>query len=175
MVNRRIEQRIREGTAPYQRAHVSQGVFLGTTEQLNASAEAAPAAWAEALTALITDVQRARLHGFADQELEMAKRATLATVEHMAQTESTQDAQVFIRAMNRAVSLGERPLSAAQQVALLHQLLPGITRAEVAATFAANFAPEHRAYVLSLPEAPGVAAWPRHGHRCFPAPCHRTA
>jgi zinc protease len=58
--------------------------------------------------------------------------------------------------MNRAVSLGERPLSAAQQVELLRQLLPGITRAEVAATFAANFAPAHRAYVLSLPEQAGV-------------------
>src|SRR5262249_62249783 len=157
MVNRRIEQRIREGTAPYQRANVSQGVFLGTTEQLNADAEAAPATWVEALTALLTDVQQARLHGFVDQELEMAKRATLATAEHMAQTESTQDALVFIRAMTRAVSLGERPRSAAQQVELLHQLLPGITRAEVAAAFAANFAPEHRAYVLSLPEQAGVA------------------
>jgi zinc protease len=157
MVNRRIEQRIREGTAPYQRANVSQGLFLGTTEQLNASAEAAPAAWTEALTALITDVQRARLHGFTDQELEIAKRATLASAEHTAQTESTQDALVFIRAMNRALSLGERPLSAAQQVALLRQLLPDITRAEVAATFGTNFAPEHRAYVLSLPEQTGVA------------------
>ena len=157
MVNRRIEQRIREGTAPYQRANVRQGVFLGTTEQLNASAEAAPASWAETLTALITDVQRARLHGFADQELAMAKRATLASAEHTAQTESTQDALVFIRAMNRAVSLGEQPLSAAQQVELLRQLLPGITSAEVAAIFAANFAPEHRAYVLSLPEQAGVA------------------
>jgi zinc protease len=157
MVNRRIEQRIREGTAPYQRARVSQGLFLGTTEQLNTSAEAAPAAWTEALTALITDVQRARLHGFTDQELEIAKTATLATAEHTAQTESTQDALVFIRAMNRALSLGERPLSAAQQVELLRHLLPGITRAEVAATFAANFAPEHRAYVLSLPEQSGVA------------------
>jgi zinc protease len=156
MVNRRIEQRIREGTAPYQRASVGQGVFLGTIEQLSASAEAAPAAWTEALTALLTDVQRARLHGFADQELELAKRAILATAEHMAQTEATQDALVFIRAMNRAVSLGERPLSAAQQVELLRQLLPGITSAEVAATFAANFAPEHRAYVLSLPEQAGV-------------------
>jgi zinc protease len=158
MVNRRIEQRIREGTAPYQRANVSHGVFLGTTEQLNASAEAAPTAWAEALTALITDVQRARLHGFADQELAMAKRATLATAEHMAQTESTQDALVFIRAMNRAVSLEEQPLSAAQQVELLRQLLPGITSAEVGAIFATNFAPEHRAYVLSLPEQAGVAS-----------------
>jgi zinc protease len=157
MVNRRIEQRIHEGTTPYQKANVSQGVFLGTTEQLNASAEAAPTAWAEALTALMTDVQRARLYGFTDQELEMAKRATLATAEHMAQTESTQDALVFIRAMNRELSLGERPLSATQEVELLRQLLPGITGAEVAATFATNFAPEHRAYVLTLPEQAGVA------------------
>src|SRR5512134_3964630 len=48
-------------------------------------------------------------------------------------------------------------MSSAQQIALLRQLLPGITRAEIAATFAANFAPEHRAYVLSLPEQAGVA------------------
>src|SRR5262245_2405151 len=58
MVNRRMEQRIREGTAPYQRAGVHQGVFLEKIVQTNASAEAAPTSWAEALTALITDVQR---------------------------------------------------------------------------------------------------------------------
>ena len=156
MVNRRIEQRIREGTAPYQKANVSQGVFLGMTEQLNASAEAAPAAWTEALTALLTDVQRARLYGFTDQELELAKKATLAVAEHAARTESTQDALMFMRAMNRALSLGERPLSAAQSVALFQQLLPGITTAEVAATFTANFALERRAYVLTLPEQAGV-------------------
>jgi zinc protease len=126
------------------------------TEQLNASAEAAPAAWSEALTALLTDVQRARLHGFTDQELELAKKATLAVVEHMARTEATQDAQVFMRAMNRALSLGERPLAATQTVALCQQLLPGITTAEVAATFTANFALERRAYVLTLPEQAGV-------------------
>ena len=156
MVNRRIEQRIREGTAPYQKANVSQGVFLGMTEQLNASAEAAPTAWTEALTALLTDVQRARLHGFTDQELELAKKATLAVAEHAARTESTQDALVFIRAMNRALSLGEPPLAAAQTVALFQQLLPGITTAEVAAAFTANFALEPRAYVLTLPEQAGV-------------------
>ncbi len=156
MVNRRIEQRIREGTAPYQTAGVYQGMFLGQTEQLNASAEAAPAAWAEALTALITDMQRARLHGFTDQEIEIAKKATIAAAQHAAQTESTQDAQAFLRTMNRVLSVGEQPLSAAQNVELLRQLLPGITSAEVAAVFAANFAPERRAYVLSLPEQAGL-------------------
>jgi len=156
MVNRRIEQRIREGTAPYQTASVYQGMFLGMTEQIGASAEAAPASWAEALTALITDVQSARLHGFAEQELESAKKAILAAAEHAAQTESTQDAQAFLRTMNRALSMGEQPRSAAQKVELLRQLLPGIPSAEVTAAFATNFAPEPRAYVLSLPEQAGL-------------------
>ena len=157
MVNRRMEQRIREGTAPYQTANVRQGVFLSVTEQLSATAEAAPAAWTEAMTGLIADVQSARRHGFADQELEIAKKATLAAAEHAAQTESTQDAQTFLWAMNRAISVGEQPRSAAQNVELLRQMLPGITQAEVAAAFAMNFAPEHRAYIVSLPERPDVA------------------
>ena len=156
MVNRRIGQRLREGTAPYQEASVRQGMFLGTTEQLSASADAAPAAWAEALAGLMTDVQRARLHGFTDQELELAKKATLAAAEQTAQTESTQDALTFIRAMNHAISMGEQPRSAAQNVALLQQLLPAITSAEVAAAFTADFAPERCAYVLSLPEQAGL-------------------
>ena len=68
MVNRRMEQRIREGAAPYQTASVRQGVFLGVTEQIGAEAEAAPAAWTAAMTDLITDMQSARLHGFTDQD-----------------------------------------------------------------------------------------------------------
>jgi zinc protease len=156
MVNRRMEQRIREGTAPYQTANVRQGVFLSVSEQISASAEAAPAAWDEAIAGLLSDVQRARQHGFTEQELEMAKHATLAAAEHSAQTEATRDAQAFLGIMNRTLSRGERPRSAAQNLELLRQLLPGISRAEVATTFAANFAPERRAYIVTLPEQPGV-------------------
>lgn len=156
MVNRRLEQRIREGTAPYQSANVRQSMFLGVVEQLSASGEAAPTHWAEALSGLIADVQSARLHGFSAQELDIAKRAMLAAAEHAAQTEATQDAQAFLQAMNRARSAGELPRAAAQNMALLQQFLPEVTSAEITATFASNFAPEQRAYVLSLPEKPGL-------------------
>lgn len=157
MINRRLEQRIREGTAPYQAANVRQGSFLGVVEQFSINAEAAPAAWSAAMKEMITDVQRARLHGFTAQELEIAKRAVLAAAEHAAQTEATQDAQALLSAMNRAISAGERPLAAAQNVALLRQLLPGISQADVATAFAVNFAPERRAYIVSLPEQADVA------------------
>jgi zinc protease len=39
---------------------------------------------------------------------------------------------------------------------LLRQILPEITSAEVTTAFADNFTPEHRAYIVSLPEQPGV-------------------
>src|SRR5215831_16776152 len=127
MVNRRMEQRIREGTAPYQTASVGQGAFLGVAEQMGAEAEAAPAAWMAAMTDLISDIQSARLHGFTDQELAIVKKAMLAAAEQATQTESTQDARAFLSAMNRALSIGERPRSAAQNLELLRQILPGIT------------------------------------------------
>jgi zinc protease len=156
MLNRRMEQRIREGTAPYQTASVRYGTLLSTTEQIGASAESAPSAWREALTTLLTDVQQARLHGFTDQEFELAKKATLAAAEHAAQTEATRDARAFLYEMNRAFSTGEEPHAATQYAAWLQQLLPGIGKAEVDSVFATDFAPERRTYVLSLPEHAGL-------------------
>ena len=129
---------------------------MGVTEQIGAEAEAAPAAWTVAMTELISDMQSARLHGFTEQELAIVKKAMLAAAEHAAQTEATQDARAFLSAMNQALSVGERPRSAAQNVELLRQILPGITTAEVTTAFATNFTPEHRAYIVSLPEQPGV-------------------
>jgi zinc protease len=125
-------------------------------EQIDAEAEAASASWTAALTGLITDIQSARLHGFTDQELDIVKKAMLASAEQATQTESTQDAQAFLRTMSHALAVEERPRSAAQKLALLRQILPGTTTAEVATAFAANFVPEHRAYIVSLPEQVGV-------------------
>jgi zinc protease len=152
MMNRRMEQRIQEGTAPYQSARTGASRFLGVARQIDAEAEAAPQAWAAALQGLLTDVQQARLHGFTERELAVAKQALLATAEHEAQIAQTQDAHVFLAAMNRARAADELPLSAEQTVDLLRQLLPGISRDEVVATFIDLFEPQKKAYILSLPE-----------------------
>lgn len=156
MVNRRMEQRVQEGKAPYQTASTRQGVFFGIAEQLGAAAEAAPAYWSAAFRALLADIRSAQHYGFTAEELAIAQKAALAAAEQAAQTEATQDAQAFLGGMNRAVSVGERPRAAAQNVALLKQLLPGITHEEVSAVFAVHFAPEHRAYIVSLPAKPDI-------------------
>lgn len=156
MLNRRTEQRIQEGSAPYQTAQARATTFLGVAESVSAEVDAAPTNWAAAFAEILADIQRARQHGFTPQELQLAQKAMIAAAEHAAQTEATYDAQAFISAMNRARGAGEYPRSAAQNLQLLQQLLPGITLAEVTSAFTANFAPDRKAYVLTLPEQPGL-------------------
>jgi zinc protease len=152
IVNRRLQQLIQEGKAAYQTARVHRSSLFGMAEQVDAEAEAAPTAWATAFKELLTEVQRARQHGFTTQELEDARRATLAAAEHAAQTEATSDSQTFLRVMNKAVTNGEQPRAAAQNLQLLQQLVPGVTLEEVQTAFATRFEPDRKAYILSLPE-----------------------
>jgi zinc protease len=151
MVNRRLQQRIEEGKASYQSADVSVDALFGVAQQISAEAKAEPMAWRESFVSLIAEVERARRHGFMAQELTDVKMATLAAAEHAEQTESTRDARSLLYAMNRALSADEWPRSAAQNVLLLRQLLPGISAGEVAAAFATHFAPGPRAYMMLLP------------------------
>jgi zinc protease len=152
VINRRLQQLVQEGKAAYQSARVHRSPFFSVAEQFSAEAEAEPTAWAAAFKGLLAEIQRARLYGFTEQELADARQATLAAAEHAAQTEATRDASAFLRDMNRAVSNHELPRSAAQNLGLLRQLTPGISREEVSAAFATHFEPARRAYTLVLPE-----------------------
>ena len=158
MVNRRLEQLVQEGKAPFQSARVAVSPLFGVASHASAEAEAEPAAWPEAFSSLLTEVERARRHGFTPPELDTAKTAFLADTEHAAQTESTRDARSFLYAMNRALADGERPRSAAQLLDLQAQLLPGVTLQEVAAAFADAFAPGANAALVTLPQRDDVAA-----------------
>ncbi len=157
IVNRRLQQLVQEGKAPFQSANVRVSPLFGVATQRSAEADAEPAAWSEAMSSLLIEVERARRHGFTPQELDNAKTAFLANVEHAAQTESTRDARYFLGTMNRALTAKERPRSAAQSLDLQQQLLPGITLQEVAAAFATAFAPGAKAALVTLPKRDDVA------------------
>ena len=132
--------------------------LFGVASHASAEAEADPAAWSEAFTSLLTEVERARRHGFTPQELDTAKTAFLTSAELAAQTESTRDAHSFLGAMNRALANDEQPRAASQSLDLRKQLLPGITLQEVAAAFADAFAPGAKAALVTLPQRDDVAA-----------------
>ncbi len=86
-----------------------------------------PEAWQAMLTDLGVALQRARLHGFSEQELEEARTAFLAEAEQAVQREATRPAPAVLRHINAKVARREPIASAAQNLALLKQLLPGIT------------------------------------------------
>jgi zinc protease len=156
IVNRRFNQLIQEGNAPYQSANVSIDRLFDRVSQFSAEAESEPSAWQESLRALITEVKRAWQHGFTAQELDDAKNAFLSAAEHAVQTEPTRDARSFIYMMNRALSTGERPRSAAQTLTLQQDLLPDITLQDVATTFTETFTPDAIAAIVLLPDKAGL-------------------
>ena len=157
LVNRRMNQLIKEGNVPYQSADVSTSQLFGVATQVSAEAEAEPSAWKESLHALIAEVKRARQHGFTAQELDIAKAAFLSASEHAVQTEPTRDARSFMYRMNRALSADEKPRSAAQTLKLRQALLPKITLADVNSTFTTAFTPDATATIVMLPDKANVS------------------
>jgi zinc protease len=116
-----------------------------------ASCRAVPRQWKKNLTDFGTMVQRARLHGFTDREIEDVRTAWLAEADEAASREPTAPVRELLTRINSDVGHGEPALSAAQRRDAARRLLPGITAAEVSAAFAEMFDPSNVVFVLEIP------------------------
>jgi zinc protease len=115
------------------------------------AASGAPGTWRALLGELGTELQRARLHGFAEAEVQDARTALTASADEAARGEATQPAGDVLREINWDVARRRPPMSAAQKLALLQRLLPGVTAREVSEAFARGFDPAHAVLVAELP------------------------
>jgi len=158
IVNRRYEELIEKGQAPFLSASASVSPFLNVCRYANAEASGEPAKWQGMLTGLLVEIKRAREFGFIDQELEDAKKATLSSAEQSSKTEGTWDMHAFLGRYNNSVAQKRKPMSEAQRLELLKALLPGISLTEISNAFKANFAPGQRLVLVTLPEKEGVKA-----------------
>jgi zinc protease len=156
IVNRRLSTLVEKGTAPFQSASVGASPFLNVAMHINAEATGQPDKWEPMLLTLLSEVKRAREFGFNEQELADAKKETLSGAEQAAKTEGTWDKGAFLSRMNNAVSEGRTPMSETQRLELLKVLVPSITLAEVSAHYKANFAPDKRLLMVTMPEKAGV-------------------
>ena len=158
IVNRRLGDMVREGTAPFQDAAVSKERVLGIMTYIDAEAEGKPDKWEPMLRSLLTELRRARQHAFRDKEFEDAKKATVAALEKAASVESTRDQRFFLRYMNECVGEGRTPISAVQKLELAQSLIPTFTRHEVWGAFRQNFSADARLILVILPEREGLEA-----------------
>ena len=108
----------------------------------------------EGLTAVAIEAKRAREHGFADAELDRAKKWILASYERAFnerdKTESSSYAQEYLDNF-----LDQEPSPGiAYEYRLLQQVLPGIAATEVSGLAANLFADDSRVVLITAPQKP---------------------
>jgi zinc protease len=155
--NRRLQQRVLEGKASFHGAGASTDDLFHAARLSMASAHGEPASWKAMLTELATELRRANLHGFTDQELADAKKALIAEAERALETEPTEPARAILASMNESVASGEPLLSAQQSLDLTRELVPGLSAKECSERFAALFDTSKPAtFHLQLPSSAEV-------------------
>ncbi len=157
LFGRRCDNRVKRGQASFRSAGSSASLLYREALSVSASASGEPADWAKMLEELIVEVGRAREYGFDEEEIELVRKEVIASSERAVRTESTLNARTLLDLMVNAVNDEIPVLSAQQRLDLVRELLPSITAAEVSGTFQRLFTPGAFAYVVMLPEKPGVA------------------
>ena len=130
--------------------------WSGTLRMTSVAASGRPGTWRAMLADLGTALERARLHGFSEREVQDARAALTAEAEEAAQRETTRPAKEVLYRLNRDVSRQGPLMSAAQTLAVLQRLLPGITASEVSDAFRADFDPSGALFVAELPASDDV-------------------
>ncbi|MBI3832403.1 MAG: insulinase family protein [Planctomycetes bacterium] len=152
IVNRRLGELVQKGQAPFQGGSVSVQPFLNVCTYVDGSVSGKPDQWQAMMTSLLTEIKRARDHGFLEQEFDDAIKETLEGARQAAKTEGTWDARAFLSRMNNAVSQGRKPMAEAQRLELVEALLPSITLKEVHESFVKSFDPQSRLLLVTMPE-----------------------
>jgi zinc protease len=149
--NRRLNQRIAEGSAAFRSGNISVSDFFraATLSELRVSGDEDQ--WREMLADACEELQRARVHGFTTRELDDARAEFLSQARHAVEVESTADARWLLSQIAGAVAADEPISSAEQDLQWIESLLPGITAEEVSAHFAEQFDPSAVTFLLQVP------------------------
>jgi zinc protease len=150
-VNRRLDADVAAGGAPFQGAWLAVRQWPGALRTVGLHARGRPEAWPAMLTALGAAHRQARVHGVSEREVQAARVAFLTAAKDAERRDSTAPLRSVLREINDAVTRDEPVLSAAQHVALLEQLLPGLTAAEVSVALAAMLDPGDIVVVAEVP------------------------
>jgi zinc protease len=137
--DRRLDQKIAEGKVSFQRGGPASSDMFRVAHLSSITASGEPGKWKSMLTDLAVEVQRARLHGFAEQEVADARAEILSATEQSVKTEPTMNAGSMLAMWNGAISAGVPITSAQQDLDAISKVLPTITPADVNARFNSLF------------------------------------
>lgn len=139
------------GQGPYLSGRVTSGDQAGAVHSTELSARAKPEQWQAALEAVALELQRARVHGFSDEEVDRVKQELLSNAERAVEVEDTTPASSMMNRINGRLAADEPILSPQQRLDLLKRLLPEITPPLASSLFAAEFDFDLAAFVVVMP------------------------
>lgn len=154
--NRRLEKKINEGAVAFLSASAFSSDLYEAFRISQVGSFGEPDGWRDSLRDLARELQRARLHGFTDQEVTDTKARMLSGAERAVETEPTLAARALLGQMNAAVAQSEPILSAEQRLELTQRYLDEITPREVSSRFAKSFDTSAVTFVATLPTGPDV-------------------
>jgi len=154
--NRRMSAELAAGRASFLHADASVQEWTGTLRMIAFEASGRPGTWRAMLTDLGIALQRARLHGFTEREIQDARTVFISDAEEAVRREATRPAREVLRQINADVTRQSPPMSAVQRLALFQRLLPGITAREVSDAFAIAFDPSRAIFIAELPAGDDV-------------------
>jgi zinc protease len=147
---RRSQRATAAAKASYLESECGSTDLAGAMTFFRLTCRAVPKDWRKNLIDLGAMVQRARIHGFSEREVEQVRAAMLAEADEAATREPTAPARQRLVRINADTLHGEPPRSAAQRRDAMRQLAPTITAAEVSAAFAEMIDPANAVFVLEI-------------------------
>lgn len=152
-LNRRVGAKLAKGGMSFTSGSASTQNLFNAAHIRGMDVTGEPGKWRDMLKEMGTELQRARLHGFTDREIDDVKSNLTAGAERFVEQEKSIPANGLIRRLNNSIASGDTPMSATQELGFLKQLLPTITRDEVSKKFAELFDAKYVTFVAQLPDS----------------------
>ncbi|MDD2506703.1 MAG: insulinase family protein [Candidatus Cloacimonetes bacterium] len=126
MFNERLTELTNMEDPPFSRAYTYSGSMLKGLSSTEIMAITATGRNREALRTLLSEAERIRRHGFQQSELDRAKVRIMRSMEHSVEQSQTRDSGTIVWSLFGPLIYGNANMSAAQEMELAAQLLPGI-------------------------------------------------
>lgn len=150
--DRRLQQKVSQGKVSFQSGGAQISDLFGAGRLTAIIAHGDADKWKQMLTDSATELRRATLHGFTDQELGDARKEMQSNVERAVETEAGRSDSAVLGEIDQAVENGDTITSSQQDLEITKAILPQITLAEVNGRFAALFDSEKPlSFVLQAP------------------------
>ncbi len=150
IMSRRFDQLVKQGKASFRSGSTSIDDFYQEGTLVEGFAIGEGKDWSKMLRELIIEINRTRKFGFNESELQLAIKDLIASAERAERTEGTRNASAVIDEILSSVNERVPVLSASQTLTLQKKLLPGISVAELNATFSKYFQPGAFAYTITM-------------------------